>query len=234
MHKQTIHTILRDLPLFATLSLPAFSALEALGRTLTLVANQTLYHKGDSAHAFYIILKGAIRLVDYTPEGRAVHIKVYGVGDCFGLLAIAGEYPHTHSAQAIEDSIIFALRGDAIRQTILQYPEIGLRVIDALVNHVHEAHERIGKQFAERVEQRLATALLHYAQKFGTSIADGVSLDVVISQQALADFIGTTIESVNRTLSQWGKQGLVRVGRLHIDLLDVQTLHHISSRGYPK
>jgi len=224
-----LEDVLSKLPLFAGLSPRAFEAIETHGRIFSLSANHTLYYKGDPANSFYVVLKGGIRLVDYTAEGRTIHIKLYGVGDCLGLLAISGAYPYPHSAEAIEATQIFAIRGDDIRQLTVTYPEIGLAVIDALVAHIHEAHGRIAKQFAERVEQRLATALLHYAQKFGTKIEDGVSLDIAISQQSLADFVGTTLESVNRTLSQWGKNGWVRVSRGHIDLLDMTVLSTLSN-----
>lgn len=228
MQKVLLDEFLSKLPLFSSLSPKAFEALSSIGRILTLKPNQTLYYRGDMAHSFYVVLTGAIRLVDYTSEGRAAHIKLYGVGDCLGLLGISGSYPYPHSAEAIEETQLFAVRGDDIRPLILMYPEIGLGVIDALVTHIQEAHHRIAKQFAERVEQRLATALLHYAHKFGTPIEDGISLDVAISQQSLADFVNTTLESVNRTLSQWGKNNLVRVSRGHIDLLDMPTLRMIS------
>ncbi|PJF32587.1 MAG: hypothetical protein CUN52_00830 [Phototrophicales bacterium] len=228
MQKILLDEFLSKLPLFSSLSPKAFAALSASGRIFTLKSNQTLYYRGDMAHSFYVVLSGAIRLVDYTPEGRVAHIKLYGVGDCLGLLAISGAYPYPHGAEAIEQTQLFALRGEDIRQLVLTYPEIGLAVIDSLVVHIQEAHHRIAKQFAERVEQRLATALLHYAHKFGTPIDDGISLDVAISQQSLADFVNTTLESVNRTLSQWGKNGWVRVSRGHIDLLDVATLRTIS------
>jgi CRP-like cAMP-binding protein len=229
MQKILLDDVLSKLPLFAKLSPRAYQAIESRGKIFTLNANQTLYYKGDLANSFYIILSGGIRLIDFTPEGRSVHIKIYGVGDCFGLLAVSGHFPHSHSAEAIEETQIFAVHGDEIRQLILTYPEIGLAVIDALVVHVHEAHTRVTKQFSERVEQRLATAILHYAQKFGTQIEDGVSLDIAISQQALADFVGTTLESINRTLSQWGKNGWVRVSRGHIDILNIAILNAINN-----
>jgi len=228
MQKVLLDEFLSKLPLFSSLSPKAFEALSSIGRILTLKPNQTLYYRGDMAHSFYVVLTGAIRLVDYTSEGRAAHIKLYGVGDCLGLLGISGAYPYPHSAEAIEETQLFGVRGEDIRSLIVAYPEIGLGVIDALVVHIQEAHHRIAKQFAERVEQRLATALLHYAHKFGTPIEDGISLDVAISQQSLADFVNTTLESVNRTLSQWGKNNLVRVSRGHIDLLDMPTLRLIS------
>lgn len=224
-----LEDVLSKLPLFAGLPPRIFEVIETHGRIFSLSANHTLYYKGDPANSFYIVLKGGIRLVDYTAEGRTIHIKLYGVGDCLGLLSISGSYPYPHSAEAIEATQIFAIRGEDIRQLTMTYPEVGLAVIDSLVAHIHEAHGRIAKQFAERVEQRLATALLHYAQKFGTQIEDGVSLDVAISQQSLADFVGSTLESVNRTLSQWGKSGWVRVSRGHIDLLDMTVLSTLSN-----
>jgi CRP-like cAMP-binding protein len=65
----------------------------------------------------------------------------------------------------------------------------------------------------ERVERRIARALLRLVPQMGREVADGVVIDLRLSRQDLADLTGTTLYTVSRTLSQWEKQGLVQSGR---------------------
>jgi CRP-like cAMP-binding protein len=179
------------------------------------------------AQAFYVVLDGGLRLVEHTAEGKAVHLKLYGQGDVVGLLAVSGAYPYPAGAEAICNSTVASITGAETRQLILEQPSLALLIIDMLVNHVHGAHARLRQMASERVEQRLARTLIHYAEKFGHWVDNELSIDVPLSQQALADFVGTALETINRTLSKWEKQGWIRISRQHIDILQPLVLHEL-------
>jgi CRP-like cAMP-binding protein len=186
-----------------------------------LKRRELLYQQGEEAHSIYVIQQGGVRLIEQTGDGQQVNIKVYGAGDLLGLLSISGSYPHPSSAEAIDDTQVIGISGASMRQLISCHPLLGLWVVDLLVNHVHHAHGRIRHLVAERVEQRLARCLLHYCEKFGHSVDDGfISIDIALSQQDMAEFSGTTLETINRTLKTWEDKGYIRRGRQHIDVLN--------------
>lgn len=215
---------LEQFALFEGLEAATIEGLEQIARVHRLRAGEWLYFQGDMAHSFYAIQRGGVRLVENTTEGRAVNIKVYGQGEIFGLLAITGLFPHPAGVEAIDNSEIVGFRGDEFRLMMECCGKLSMRIIDMLVNHVHDSHARIREMAAERVERRLARALLHFGAKFGTSIPGGLEIGIGLSQQDIAEFTGTTVETVNRTLRQWEVRGYIRRARRQIDLIDIEAL----------
>lgn len=188
-------------------------------RVVALKPKETLFHQGDMAHSFYIIQSGGIRLIQHSESGQDVNLKIYGPGDLFGLLAISGSYPYPSQAVGVMDSRILAIRGEDARYVMQAHPILGLAVVDLLVSHVHHAHDRIRNLAVERVERRLARTVLLYCKKFGRPMPEGTSIDVAVSQQDLGDFVAAKVETINRILKQWERDGIVRLSREHIDVL---------------
>ena len=208
------------IPAFSRLQPVVIRELELCAAVYTLEAGQFLYQQGDLARAFFIVCSGGLRLVEHTADGQDVQLKIFGQGELFALLAISGEYPHPAGVQAMDKSLVAGISGAAVRALVARLPDLGLLLIDLLVEHVHHSHSRIRQFAAERVERRLARALLHYGDKVGTLSEGILSSDIILSQKDLAEFAGTTIETVNRTLRIWEQREYIRRSRQHIDLLD--------------
>ncbi len=228
MIRQNHSADLQTVPALQHLELSILEALSSIARVYYLKPQEVILHQGDIIHSFYIVQQGGVRLVEYTPDGQGVSLKIYGPGDIFGLLAISGGYPHPAQIEAIHDSVVFAVDGQDTRRLIHSWPDFGLLVIDLLTAHVHEAHNRLRHMAAEKVDRRLARALLHLNKKFGRAEDGKISLDVPITQRDLAEFTGTTVETINRTLTQWSRQGLVVCSHKHIDILDCDGLTAIA------
>jgi len=205
---------------------------EALGRiavTHQLKHREPLYQQGDPANAIYVVARGGLRLVEATPEGQMIALKVYGVGETLGLLSISDSFPHPTRAEAVVgDTVVYGLPARAMRVLILEYPALGLLLIDMLTAHVQQSHARLRQTMAERLDRRLARALLHYALKFGEETVSGILIGVPLSQQDLAQFTGATVESVNRTLKAWQERGLLTISRQRLELLDCAALEVIA------
>jgi len=203
--------------------------LELCAAVYTLEAGQFLYRQGDLARAFFIVCTGGLRLVEHTADGQDVQLKIFGQGELFALLAISGEYPHPAGVQAMDKSLVAGISGAAVRSLVARFPELGLLLIDLLVEHVHHSHSRIRQFAAERVERRLArpsglNGVWHgRCSIMVISSAPCVKVSsrlISPSRRKMAEFAGTTIETVNRTLKIWEQREYIRRSRQHIDLLD--------------
>lgn len=227
-----------NLPLFMGLSDEASDALLNMARTHRLRAGEKLFEQGDITRAYYTVLKGGVRLVENTEEGKQINLKIYGPGDVFGLLSLAGEFSHRADVIAVGRSEILVFDALQTRDLAHKYPDIALRIIDLLVLHVEHAHTRIRALAVEKTERRLARSLLHFCTKFGDTGPDDTLQSANFTQQDLAEFTGTTIETVNRILRDWEKRGMITRRRMQITITDVaqlQSLAHAASsndRGY--
>jgi len=213
---------------FQHLDSTILSAMLSVSRSLTLKAGEVLLYQGDYIHSFYLLQSGGMRLVSYTEDGQCIALKVYGEGDVFGLLAISGSYPHPTQIEAIQESTLIGIDGQDARALMLDYPQLALTIIDLLTAHVHEGHDRVRHMGVKRVDRRLAQTLLKLSAKFGKQHGDYVRIGIPISQRDLAEYTGTTVETINRTLTAWEKQGWLRTAHKRIDILDRHALQTLA------
>lgn len=227
MIRSGIPTQLPAIPAFAHLDGSILSAMLSVARSIRLQANEVLLHQGDYIHSFYVLLSGGMRLITYTEDGQCVALKLYGAGDVFGLLAISGSYPHPTQIEAIQETWLIAIDGQDARALMLDYPELALTVIDLLTAHVHEGHDRVRHMATKRVDRRLAQSILKLCEKFGKPVGDSTLIDVPMTQRDLAEFTGTTVETINRTLTQWEKQGWLICAHKRLQVCDIAALQAV-------
>lgn len=221
-------TDLRLIPALRQLDAKVIAAMADTARIHHLKPGDVLLYQGDIIRSFYAIQSGGVRLVNYAEDGQSVALKMYGPGDIFGLLAVSGSYPHPTQIEAVHESIIIAIDGEDVRSLMMTYPELGLTIVDLLTSHVHEAHSRIRAMAINRVDRRLARSLLHLSEKFGHIEDNSIVLDIPLSQRDLAEFTGTTVETVNRTLTLWQKQHMVTCGHKRVVILNQAALEDIA------
>ncbi len=228
MDKALLTTALQQVPVFEPIAARSFDMLATVAYTYELSTGEILYEQGTLAEEFYIVLEGGVRLSELTPEGKVVGLKMYGPGEFFGLLAISGSFPHPSRVDALQDSLVIGIRGDDMRQILAEDGQLGLLIVDIMIEHVHQAHYRIREMAAERVEQRLARTLLMLCQKFGQhNDKNKICIDMPITQQDLAEFTGSAIETINRTLKKWDQQEIIRLSRMRIEVLQPDFLRTI-------
>lgn len=226
---ETIQQYILSIPAFQELRPSTISALAEIATVITLEEQEFLYHQGERAEMFYLVIDGGVRLNENTTDGREVGLKLYGTGDIFGLLAVSGSYPHPSSVEAIRESLILGFDGQKTREVMRDYGDLALLIVDLLIQHVHSAHSRIREMASEKVDRRLARALLKCIEKFGDANADdSVHIDIALSQQDLANFIGTTVETVNRTLRQWKDLGYIQHSRMSIQVQNTVAIQEIA------
>ncbi len=216
------------LPMFAALEPEIRKQLTAIASLIRLESGETLYSEGELAQAIYIVQSGGVRLVEHTSAGKAVNVKIYGQGDIFGMMSLMGDYLHDASIIAMTASEIVTLNGNAMRNLMLQHAVIGVTVIELILEHVQHAHQRIRTLAAERSEQRIARAVLHCHEKFGGLNDADTPIAANLSQRDIAEFTGTTVETVNRILRRWEELGYVALTRKQVTILDQPALQRIA------
>lgn len=222
---------LSEIVFFKHLSLNVLEAIRQIATLCRLKTGEILISQGSSSQAFFIVQEGAMRLVRYMPDGKAFNLKMYGKGDMFGLLSISGEFYHHASVEAVNETDVIAIPASDARVLMATYPEFAITLVDWLVGHVHETHERIRSLAVERTERRLARALLHFHAKFGVIENGRNVITVELSQKDIAEFTATTFESVNRILRSWKKADYVDYNRTAIVILDPEKLQRIAYEG---
>lgn len=227
---------LRRVDLFQDLEEAELERVAQEARYRRLEREEFLYHQGDPAGQLHVLLSGNIKLSQVTAEGHQVTLRYARPGEAFAVVAVLGDMLYPTSAQAVEESRVASWDRSAMNDLMLQQPRIALRALAILARHTREFQDRIRELSTERVERRIARALLRLAAQAGRKVPEGVLLDLALSRQDLAEMTGTTLYTVSRTLSQWEAQGLVKAEREKILILYPHGLVAIAEdlpRGLP-
>jgi CRP-like cAMP-binding protein len=182
-------------------------------RRRQIPAETFLFHQGDPAEVIYVPVQGRLKLTQITPEGHEVILRYVGVGEMTGATAAFGDTAYPASAEAVEETIVLGWDNVTMVELIERYPRLGLNILQLLSARLQELQDRLREMSTERVERRIARALLRLVSQLGRKDEAGVLIDLPLSRQDLANMTGTTLYTVSRVLSRWEEEGIVEAGR---------------------
>lgn len=172
------------------------------------------FMQGDPASHAYVLLSGRVKMVQITPSGQQITLRIMTSGQTFGGIAIlqpqAG-YPAT--SQAEDDSAAIVWDTACLRELAKTEPSISLNAMQLMHGYITELQERQQSLVTGRVEQRIARILLKLASESGKKVQDGVLINIPLTRQDVAEMSGTTLFTVSRTLNEWERGGLLKIGR---------------------
>jgi CRP-like cAMP-binding protein len=221
---------LQAVPLFAELDRAALAEVVQAGRTHRLPKDATLFEQGTAATTLHLLLQGRLKVAQAGPDGQQVVLRFVGPNEPAGVLALVGAdqvYPAT--VTAVLDCVLLSWEGPAVQALRTRHPALVLNAMRALGGRAQEAHARLREASAERVERRLALALLRLIRQSGVREEDGtVRIDFPIARQDLAEMAGTTLHTASRILSGWEQAGILAGGRLRVAVRDPHALVRIA------
>jgi CRP-like cAMP-binding protein len=199
-----------------------------------LEAGEVYFSEGDEAATFFVLTSGRVKLTQVTPEGHQVALRLIGPGDAFGGVGAFGGATYPVSAEAVEASVALAWTSDAMRQLFESESTIALNALRFVSGRLHDLQRRYRQLMTERVERRVARALLRLVHDAGRRVDAGIEISFPVSRQDIAEMTGTTLYTVSRLLSRWEEQGIVHSGRQHIVLANAHALVAIAEDLPPR
>jgi CRP-like cAMP-binding protein len=225
--------ILEQVSLFRGLDRRALSAVASAARSVEVKRTAFFFRQGTRADTLYVLMHGRARLSQAAPEGYDVLLRFVGPGEVFGPTATLRDRLYPVSAQAVCRCRALAWEGRTMIGLIEAHPRIAINVIEALSAHVEELRSRYLELASERVERRVAHALLRLSEQAGWNTREGVLIDIPLSRQDLAEMTGTTLYTTSRLLRRWQREGLVSAGRQRVEIVQPQRLLAIAQDSPP-
>jgi len=213
-----------NVPLFQGLAAVVLERICAQAHSKAIGPGELFFHEGDEADGFFVLTSGRVKLTQLTPEGHQVVLRIIGAGDAFGGAGAFGEPIYPVGAEAVEPAVALVWTSAAMRQVLESEPRVALNAVQFVAGRLHDLQRRHRQLMTERVERRVARALLRLVREAGRRVDAGVEIDFPISRQDVAEMTGTTLYTVSRLLSAWEERGIVRSGRQRIVLTKPQAL----------
>lgn len=220
---------LAALPLFCGLAPGALAALAA-APTRRFRRGEYLWTAGAEARGLLVVLSGRVRVVRAAESsGRQFGVHSEGPGGTLGEVPFfsGGRYPAT--ALAAEPTRCLVLDRATLARAVADDPDLAMRWLDRLGTRVRRLVERLDRQTARSVEQRLAAFLLARAHASG-----GAPFSLAATQMEAAEEIGTVREVLVRALRRLRETGLVASPRRgHYRIVDRVRLQRLAGESGP-
>jgi len=220
--------LLKPVALFSGLDGPALRSVSDAARLRETKAGVSFFREGDPAESFFIVQSGSVKLTQVTPEGHQVVLRLIGAGDPFGGVAAFGGGAYPVSAEAVTDVTALEWPGPVMASLMETYPKLAINAVRFVAARLHELQVQYRQLATEKVERRVARALLRLGEQAGRRTEAGILIDLPLSREDIAQMTGTTLYTVSRIISRFEADGLVEAGRQHIVIRDVQALTSIA------
>jgi CRP/FNR family cyclic AMP-dependent transcriptional regulator len=206
---------LRAIPLFRRVS---ESDLEELATHLIerrFPKNATVVEEGLPGDYMYVIREGRAKVTKASEDGREKIMNFLEAGAFFGDMALLGDETRSASVKTLEASVLLALSRRDFIDLLRQSPDLSLAVIEELANRLRETNEQARSLSFQGVEERTRNLFERIArQEEGDG---GRLLTPSLTHQQIADMVGTSRETVTRSIKQLKGSGwLAQEGKRYV------------------
>ncbi|SMO60606.1 Crp/Fnr family transcriptional regulator [Melghirimyces algeriensis] len=187
-------------------------------------AGNYLFHDQDLTNNLYLIVDGRVQVTKITDQGMELTFALKQAGDLLETSAFWGTQYCTCFALTLLDTVVGVIRFQDLENLWRQYPDLSVEFMRwmALEQRIMQSKMRdlmlYGKSGA------LCSTLIRLANTFGTPTEDGIYIDIKLTNQDLAYFIGATRESVNRILGKWKTDQVLSINNGCIFIHNIQYL----------
>jgi CRP-like cAMP-binding protein len=219
---------LKKTALFSRLEPESLADLGRIARVRRIDAGEVLFAAGDRATGFFVLLEGRIKLYKISPDGKEYILRMVRAGETFAeAVALSGlNYPVF--AEALEPCRLAGFEVNEFRHLIRRTPQLALNMIATMAELLHALTVKIEDLSLREVGARLCRHLLERAEEVSGTPKDGLTLELETTKTALAARIGTISETLSRTFRKLQQQGLLRVERNRVTLLDCRRLREVA------
>ena len=198
--------------------------------TRSIEEGSFFFMQGDEAEYLYILIKGQVKLMQSNPNGQQVNLRTIYPWQMFGALGAVRSDGATYpaSAQTLEDCTALAISSLFLRSMLETRPYLSFDLMKLMTTYIQEMQARYRELATERVEQRVANALIRLAGQSGTKTDKEAGIELSLSRQDVAEMTGTTLYTVSRLLSEWERKGIIKTGRERITFTNPHELVRIA------
>ena len=215
---------LRAVPLFRDFEPAELSELAQLITTRRFGKHQTIFREGEPGQSFYLILSGSVAIVHLVPDGRETILSILKERDFFGEMSIFESALRAASVRTLTDVEVGIIDRTDFLALIDRSPRIGRLLVTALSDRLRAANKLIASTTSQDIRSRLAALLINLGQNFGEPTPLGSRISLRLTNQEMANMIGTTRETVNRTLNRFWDERVIDMRTAHVVIVDPDKL----------
>jgi len=194
-----VSTQLAQTPFWSALSDAEREKLAASASIMTASKGEVLIEEGTGAHSLFLVDRGAMRLARLNGLGHRIIAGFLFQGDFVGA-CIGDHYPF--SVEAIDDVVLCRLQRGHIREMNCENHGLEWRILSAGSNEFLHCQIHLDIVLGGSVEAKLARFLLHIGKRIGQPAGDGTHINLPMSREDIAHYLGHSLETVSRAFTK--------------------------------
>lgn len=166
-----------------------------------------------------------------TEDGREILLAIRGPGNVLGELGALDGRPRSATVTAIDDAKVMVVPAGTFRALIERDGRLALQVLQIVNDRLRDADRKRVEFGAVDTATRVALRLLELSHRYGEAAALGTHIELRLTQEELAGWVGASREAVSKALRVFRERGWVETGRQQITILDDASLRRYASRS---
>jgi CRP/FNR family transcriptional regulator, cyclic AMP receptor protein len=213
---------------FSRLPEPLQAAILAAAQVRRVAASGVIAQRGASPTGWVGVASGALRLGTALSDGRSLTLDFVGPGQWFGDVALVDGRPLDLDVTAHVASVLVVVPKAGLSELIERFDGLGDALLQLNCQRLRHMFRRFEELHTLSLPQRLARQVLRLMHQFGRPVAEGVRIELGLSQGDLASMACGSRQRVNRSLRQMQAQGVLQLGPSRMVVLDEAGLEAVA------
>lgn len=233
MNQESVIAFLRAHPAFADLDAAQVKQLAGCLKEKSFHKGE-LIHLASRRHDMFLLQYGRVKVSRISPDGREQVLCIADADQCAGacgFFAFFGVEMNGVIAEALDEAILYTISQEDLVVLAEKDPQIGAIVLRLLTGCVRQLSTLAARLSFQSVPERLAAALLEYADRWGVVTGEGMLVECALTQEQLAAIVGTSRPVAARALAKMREQGMIHTRRGQIVILNRAALEALADAG---
>lgn len=197
------------------------AALARAGGPRRFRAGEVLFHQGDPCDSLFLLMHGRVAVHALSPDGDDLIVGLMSAPDAFGEVGlIRADHHHTATVVAIDEVHVLTVRAAEFHALRRTHPDLNDWLLVTLTQRLERAMVLLADSLYLDADHRVVRRLLDARRAFGIDSQEPLP----VTQEDVAAMAGVTRPTANRVLRGLERRGVVRLGRRHIEVLDIAEL----------
>lgn len=194
-------------------------------RRFTIERGRFLFQEGMDAEDIYLVLSGKVLISKFSIDGRELSLRICGENDLCGELILFVERPKfLFNAKIMETAEIAAISKDTIENAITENNTMAVDLLKWMTNNSRKMQLKFRDLILNGKKGALYSTLIRMANTYGVEKSNGIMINEPFTNQELANFCGTSRESINRVLNDLKRDSVISTNKGKIILHDINYL----------
>lgn len=213
--------------IFSEMNLDDIMWLDEIKHCKSYKKGDLIFHEGHYPKGLFCVNGGKMKVVQLGEDGKEQIVHLIHTGNVMGHRAIFGDDRYSCSAVAMENSRVCFIPKDSFERMIQQNAKLTLKIAHLLADELKDLEKKVTHSVQHSVKSRLAESILELKKNYGF-LNDGITIDVNVTREDLANLAGTSRETATRYLYEFQNDGVLKLDKKQIKIVNLKLLEQFS------